>query len=327
MKSSNPICVIATRRGMGDCISFFAFFKTIAKIKKKRIILITHKNTGAKEIFRDQNIFEDIIYLDKIRKNFISNILSYLKIFKLLNSLKKKGINEIIILHQSIKYVLLSRIIGFSLIEAPGQKFQRFFLKNNRVYKSYLSKILHPRDESEILIKKIFNIKKIENNYFTYNKSQKKSFIAIGIASSGYERFWGSKNYIKVINYLSEIGFKKFLLLSGKDQSLVEKKICSSFFKKNISFIKTSSLSLGNIVKYLGRAKLYVGNDTGFSHLAVSYQIPSIILHGDCPPHSYSKFIYPILGKNNIFSPTAIKTITAVKVINKIKYLVNKLSI
>ena len=323
MNTKESICVVAPRSGMGDCISFFAFFKTIAKLTKKKIILITHKNTSAQEVFKDQNIFQKIIYLDNVKKNFIYNLFSYLKIFKLFSLLKTRGVNKVIILHHSIKYVLLSRIIGFDLIEAPGQKFQRFFLKKNRVYKNYLSKVMHPRDESEILIKKIFNIKKIEDNYFLFNESKKKSLVAIGIAASGYEKFWPIENYIKVINYLSQSGFRKFLLLSGKNQNYLERYICNFFFKKKIYFIKTSKLGIKKIIKYLNKIKFYVGNDTGFSHLSVSHKIPSIIIHGDCPPHTYSKLIYPVLGKNNILSRNAIKKIPFIKVKKKIKYLMN----
>jgi heptosyltransferase-2 len=325
MKTKELICVVAPRGGMGDCISFFAFFKTIAKITKKKIILITHKNTSAQEVFKYQNIFHKIIYLDNIKKNFIFNILSYLKIYKLFSLLKTQGVNKVIILHHSIKYVLMSILVGFASIEATGQKLQRFFLTKNRVYKNYSSKVLHPRDESEILIKKIFNINKIEDNYFLFSKSKKKSFVAIGIAASGYEKFWPIDNYVKVINYLNKCGFRKFLLLSGKNQSLLESYISNRFAKKKIYFIKTSNLNIGRIIKYFNKIKFYVGNDTGFSHLSVSHQIPSIIIHGDCPPHSYSSLIYPILGKNNILSQNAIKKISFIKVKKKIKYLINLL--
>lgn len=323
MKTKESICVVAPRGGMGDCISFFAFFKTIAKLTKKKIILITHKNTSAKDVFKYQNIFQEIIYLENVKKNFLYNIFSYIKIFKLFSLLKMQGVNKVIILHHSIKYVLISRMLRFALVEAPGQKLQRIFLTKNRVYKNYSSKVLHPRDENEILVKKIFNINKIEDNYFSFNKSKKKFFAAIGIAASGYEKLWPIENYVKVINYLCECGFRKFLLLSGKNQTLLERDICSAFFKKKIYFVKTSDLDIGEIIKYFNKIKLYVGNDTGFSHLSVSYQIPSIIIHGDCPPHSYSRLIYPILGKNNILSPNAIKKIPFIKVKKKIKYLMN----
>jgi heptosyltransferase-2 len=323
MKTKELICVIAPRGGMGDCISFFALFKTIAKLTKKKIILITHKNTSAQDVFKYQKIFHKIIYLENVKKNFIFNMLSYLKIYKLFSLLKTQGVNKVIILHHSIKYVLMSRLVGFASIEATGQKLQRFFLKKNRVYKNYSSKVLHPRDESEILIKKIFNVNKIEDNYFFFKKSKKKSFVAIGLAASGYEKLWPIENYVTVIDYLFQSGFKNFLLLSGKNQTLLEKDICSIFSKKKIYFVKTSNLDIGKIIKFFNRIKFYVGNDTGFSHLSVSHQIPSIIIHGDCPPHSYSRLIYPILGKNNILTPNTIKKIPFIKVRKKIKYLIN----
>ena len=34
--NKNTICVVAPRKGMGDCISFFGIFKTISKFSKKK---------------------------------------------------------------------------------------------------------------------------------------------------------------------------------------------------------------------------------------------------------------------------------------------------
>ena len=123
----NAICVIAPRKGMGDCVSFFGIFKTINKYSKKKIILVTVENTSAKKIFKHEKIFKKIIYFEQSNKNYFNVILSYLKIFRALSLVKSQGVNEVIILHQSIKYILISKILGFKTIEAPGQKFQRFF--------------------------------------------------------------------------------------------------------------------------------------------------------------------------------------------------------
>ena len=157
----NAICVVAPRKGMGDCISFFGIFKTINKHSKKKIILVTVENTSAKKIFKYEKIFKKIIYFQQSNKNYFSIILSYLKIFRALSMAKSQGANEVIILHQSIKYILISKILGFKTIEAPGQKFQRFFLKKNRVYKNFSSQKLSPIDESKYLVKKIFSFSNI----------------------------------------------------------------------------------------------------------------------------------------------------------------------
>ena len=317
----NAICVVAPRKGMGDCISFFGIFKTINKHSKKKIILVTVENTSAKKIFKYEKIFKKIIYFQQSNKNYFSIILSYLKIFRALSMAKSQGANEVIILHQSIKYILISKILGFKTIEAPGQKFQRFFLKKNRVYKNFSSQKLSPIDESKYLVKKIFSVSNIENNNFIFNLKKTKKYVAIAIATSGPEKFWILENYIRVINYFFKKGFKYFLLLSGKNQSDLESNICNSFNLKNINFIRTGNLTIEKIIPYLKRTKIYFGNDTGFSHLTAAYQIPSLVIYGVCEPfNDYSKFIYPIVPKNKIFTNNSIKKISFTHVKNKIKF-------
>jgi len=321
----NAICVIAPRKGMGDCVSFFGIFKTINKYSKKKIVLVTVENTSAKKIFKHEKIFKKIIYFEQSNKNYFNVILSYLKIFRALSLVKSQGVNEVIILHQSIKYILISKILGFKTIEAPGQKFQRFFLRKNRVYKNFSTQKLSPIDESKYLVKKIFSVSNIENNNFIFNLKKRKKYVAIAIATSGPEKFWTLDNYIRVIDYFFQRGFKYFLLLSGKNQSVLESNICNSFSLKNINFIKTSNLSIERIISYLKKTKIYFGNDTGFSHLSASYQIPSIVIYGDCEPfNDYSKFIYPIVPKDKIFTNDSIKEISFEDVKNKIKIFLDQ---
>jgi heptosyltransferase-2 len=321
----NAICVIAPRKGMGDCVSFFGIFKTINKYSKKKIILVTVENTSAKKIFKHEKIFKKIIYFEQSNKNYFNVILSYLKIFRALSLVKSQGVNEVIILHQSIKYILISKILGFKTIEAPGQKFQRFFLRKNRVYKNFSTQKLSPIDESKYLVKKIFSVPNIENNNFIFNLKKRKKYVAIAIATSGPEKFWTLDNYIRVIDYFFQRGFKYFLLLSGKNQSVLESNICNSFSFKNINFIKTSNLTIEKIIPYLKETKIYFGNDTGFSHLTAGYQIPSIVIYGNCEPfNDYSKFIYPIVPKNKIFTNNSIKKISYEHVKNKIQIFLKK---
>ena len=238
---------------------------------------------------------------------------------------KSQGVNEVIILHQSIKYILISKILGFKTIEAPGQKFQRFFLRKNRVYKNFSTQKLSPIDESKYLVKKIFSVSNIENNNFIFNLKKRKKYVAIAIATSGPEKFWTLDNYIRVIDYFFQRGFKYFLLLSGKNQSVLESNICNSFSLKKINFIRTSNLTIEKIIPYLKETKIYFGNDTGFSHLTAGYQIPSMVIYGDCEPfNDYSKFIYPIVPKNKIFTNNSIKKISYEHVKNKIQIFLKK---
>jgi len=69
--NKSTICVVAPRKGMGDCISFFGIFKTINKYSKKKIILVTVPNTSAKEIFKQEKFLKKLFILIKIIKFFL----------------------------------------------------------------------------------------------------------------------------------------------------------------------------------------------------------------------------------------------------------------
>ncbi len=327
-KKKEYTVVVAPRRGMGDCISFYGIFKTIYKSVGHKLILITHKKTSAKNIFKNNKIFKEIIYLPEKKRSFVYSLKEYFDLTKIFYSLKSCKRNKLFILHGSFKYIITAKIAGFNLIEAIGERFQKFFLRNNkRVYKSFFSKILHPRDASVILIKNIFNLKNIENNYFISNNLKNfdsRKYIGIGLAASGYERFWGKNNFIQVLDFLIKKNFYKFLLLSGKNQANLENDIIKNFNKRKLYFIKTSHLSLSKIIHYLKDVKFYFGNDTGFSHLTVSYRIPSLILHGDAPPQNYSNFIHPIINKKKIISKEAIKKIPYLDAKRNINFLLKK---
>ena len=313
-KNKECIAVVVPRRGMGDCVSFYGIFKTIYKVSGNKLILITHKKTSAKDIYKNNKIFKKIIYIKEKKRGFFYSFNEYINLIKIFYSLKIYHVSKLFVLHGSFKYIITAKISGISLIEAVGEKYQRFFLKNKkRVYKNFFEKVLHPRTASVKLIKGIFNLKNIEDNYFTLNNLKSfnnRKYIAIGLAASGYERFWGKDNFIQVINFLTKKNFYKFILLSGKDQSSLENEIIKNFNQKKLHFIKTSQLSLNKIIYYLKDIKFYFGNDTGFSHLTVSHRIPSLILHGDAPPHDYSKFISPIINKTKIISKNAIMKIS-----------------
>jgi heptosyltransferase-2 len=327
-KNKEYIAVVAPRRGMGDCISFYGIFKTIYKVSGNKLILITHKNTSAKDIYSGNKIFKKIIYLKERNRSFFYFFKEYIDLIKIFNLLKFYHVNKLLVLHKSFKYIITAKISGLSSIEAIGEKYQKFFLNNgNRVYKNFFEKILHPRDSSVRLIKNIYNLKNIEDNYFIPNNPKSfnnRKYIAIGLACSGYARFWGKNNFIRVINFLIKKNFYNFLFLSGKDQSYLENEIIKNFNKKNLHFIKTSQLSLSKIIYYLKNVKFYFGNDTGFSHLTVSYRIPSLILHGDAPKHDYSNFIYPIINKDRVISKNAIFKIKYSDAKKNINFLLKK---
>ena len=142
--------------------------------------------------------------------------------------------------------------------------------------------------------------------------------VGIIIAASGNEKRWSIKNYIKVINYLIDKNFKKFLIISGIDQSK-EELLLKEKFSDKIEMTFTSNKKISDIIPYLKKCKFCVGNDTGFSHLSINLDIETVIIHGDCPPQSYSDLINHIdIDEDIVRSATSIHTITTDKVLKKL---------
>ena len=313
----NNVCVICPRMGMGDLVSFIAHFKTIYKYTNQKLIIITKKTTGAKEIIAGELFCEKIIYLDERKRGFINSFSNLKDFFNLVGLIKNLKCKKVFILHSSKRYVLASLLAGIKDIYSPGYRLQKFFTKKkNSIYNSYFQKSFHPRDESENLLKKVFSIEEIEDNYFYFKNSNKeKRNVLICIACSGDEKQWGYENYLKIIKDLVNIKFLDFCILAGKRQSSIENKIVDSMsIIKNVNISVTSNLSIKEIINLCSNSRFYIGNDTGFSHVAVSLKIPSLIIHGDLPPHNYSDYFNPINPDNNIFTSTSIKNINYSKV-------------
>ena len=288
--------IIAPGKGMGNFISYLSHFRTINKLTGKKLLIFTKQSTSAKLFLSDQNYIQNIIYMSNDKKNF--SLIDKIKFFKnLINNIKKNNINKIFILHPSKKYVIASKLSGVNNIYAPGYRLQNFLIKKkNKFYKSYFDKGLDPREECDQLIKKIFSINNLEENFIDKPyENYKKKYISICIATSGFEKQWGVNKYIKVIEYLSQNNHKNFCILSGKDQGDLEDQIIANFKTKNLNFIKTSSKKLDEIMELLLCSYLYVGNDTGLSHLSVSLRVPSIVIYGDCPAQFYSSYIKAIV--------------------------------
>ena len=318
MSEENNICVISPRMGMGDLVSFIGHFKTIYKQRKKKLIIITKKSTSASEILLNENFFNKTIYLPERKRgllNIFSNIYDFFFLIKLL---KNQPCKDIIILHSSKRYVIASKLSGKRNIYAPGYRFQKFFLNHKeRIYKSFFDKSLHPRDESEELVKKIFSINTIEDNYFeNKNKTNNGKYVLLGFACSGNEKQWGSENYIKILNDLVQLNFKNFCIISGKNQNEIEKNIIDSIKNFPVEIIGTSNKNVKDILDICCDGRFYFGNDTGFSHIAVSLKLPSLIIHGDLPPHDYSPYFNPILPEGNKFTKNSIQKI-AYKTVKK----------
>jgi ADP-heptose:LPS heptosyltransferase len=139
---------------------------------------------------------------------------------------------------------------------------------------------------------------------------KEQSYVLIGIASSGHTRQWGYENHKLIIDHLIKKNYKKFCLLSGKDQADLESKLIKKFSSEEIFIEGTSNLSLKNIFEKAKKGKFYFGHDTGFMYLSSSLNIPAIGLFGEVSPYFYSDNMKSIVPEDEIFGENCIKNIS-----------------
>ena len=318
LKKNNPdwisdhLCVFCPRMGLGDLITSVGLFKTINEETGKKLIIITKESTSGKQYLLDEPYCADVIYLPKHKRgllNFFKNLKDF---FNLVKILKEHNKDEIFILHSSKRYVLAAISAGINKIYAPGLGVQNFFVKkNNSYYGSFFQERVHPRLEGELLVKKIFGIIKTQNNLLVNMRPDKEqSHVLIGIASSGHVRQWGYENHKLIIDYLIKRNYKKFYLLSGKDQVDLENKLIKEFSSEDTFIEGTSNLSLKNIFEKTKKGKFYFGHDTGFMFLSLSLNIPAIGLFGEVSPYFYSDNMKSIVPEDEIFGENCIKNIS-----------------
>ena len=148
--------------------------------------------------------------------------------------------------------------------------------------------------------------------------------VGIIIAASGNEKRWSISNYLEIIKFLKEKNYKKFLIISGLDQEKEEILIKENFIN-DIEITFTSDKKISDVIPYLKRCQFCIGNDTGFAHLSVNLDIETLVIHGDCPPQSYSKLLKHVDIEPDITrSPTSIHTIKTKKVLDELSKLLNR---
>lgn len=316
----NKILVIDPGKGWGHFVSKMYCYKKLAYSLKSKIIFLTKSSTQAKAYLKDTNFCEDVIYFEETKRGFFGIINKIKSTYDLIKLIKSTSCEHCFIFHPSLRYLLAAKLSNIKKIWCLGLRFQSLFIKKKfRLYDNFFSKTIPNDFEAYEFVKKIC---KINNFKFQplYRPSKKtRDLVGIIIAASGFQKRWKIKNYIEIINFLHLKGYENFLIVSGIDQLNDEKIITNYFKKKNIKIITSAEKKINEVIPFLKRCKFSIGNDTGFSHLSINFNIETLVIYGDCSPQYYSSKIVHIDIESNINrSSSSIHTITTNKVLEKL---------
>ena len=149
--------------------------------------------------------------------------------------------------------------------------------------KEFTEKILDTKIDSQ---SKIYCDKNdIEVAKRKFSISDKTKNIVCGISASGHTKRWDVNNYIKLFENLNLKFQCKFFLAGGlNDDDLIKKVTSSSIGNRCTSF---STMKIGETMPIIGACQYYIGNDTGWGHIASGLNLKSLFLFMDSPPLAY----------------------------------------
>ena len=265
------LLLVQVRSGIGDMIlAGLPYIHALSKKFNTKLDLLAKESSKASDLFSEDEHIDEIITLDK-EKDGIGGI------FKLSNELKKRNFDKIFIFNSSLRYNLIARLAGIKSI----YQYPLFRSKDNVVHsaKIFTESITNGivSTEPNLIIKKVD--KNIDKNF---------KHICLGMSASGPTKRWNINNYIRLAEEMAKKTKCKFYIAGGeKDLDLINKFKNSDVGKNCVSFEK---LSIKETLPIIKNCDLYIGNDTGWAHIAVALKVRALTLFMDSPVMAYGRY-------------------------------------
>jgi len=277
------VLVVQQRMGIGDMIIFLPYIHAISKKFQSKVSLLVKRNSRAEELCADDRHVGEIIHLD-INKNDSGKHNGLSGFFKLLEEIKEKDFDKIFIFNSSLRFKLLAKLSGIKFI----YQYPLFLKKNNIVQTA--KKLIENSIKESISTQPILYLdpskkEKIKKKYkFDINFKH----ICIGFSASGPTKRWSIDKYIKLATEINKNKPCKFYLAGGKnDEELFNKILNSSVANNCISF---KDLSILETLPIIQNCDIYIGNDTGWLHIASALNKKCLALFMDTPVLAYGKY-------------------------------------
>jgi ADP-heptose:LPS heptosyltransferase len=117
------------------------------------------------------------------------------------------------------------------------------------------------------------------------NVTKKEQLILLHPGSGGRKKLWSIAGWLDLIVKLSEHDNIKICLIEGPADSHIVQQLCSEV--GSTSLLLANNWPLGKLAALMNLSSLYLGNDSGITHLAAACNIPTIALFGPTDPRTW----------------------------------------
>ena len=271
----NKALIIIKSPGIGDLQILLSNIHHISREIGKPVTVLAQKNTGAEAVFKHDPHVNEVLNLGK--KDF----------FNIIKKIKIKKFTQCYIYSDSVRLYLISKLSGIEKI----YNYPFFSKKGKNFYKTakeFTEKILQKKIDS---VSKIYwDSYDIENTKKKYDIKNNRKNIICGISASGPTKRWDIDNYVKLFKKINSKFPCRFFLAGGPSDEILIQKVQNAVE----NCISLSKLKMDQIIPIIASCSNYIGNDTGFGHLAANLNSKCLMIFTDSPARSYG------LWNNNI---------------------------
>ena len=264
----NKALIIIKSPGIGDLQILLSNIHHISKSIDNPVTVLAQENTRANAIFKHDSHIEEVLNLEK--KEF----------FNIINKIKSRKFSQCYIYSDSFRLYLIAKLSGISKI----YNYPFFSKKGKNFYKTAINhteKVLQKKINS--FSKIYWDKKSIEEAKKNYDIATNVKNIICGISASGPTKCWDINNYINLFQQINLKFTCKFFLAGGSNDKVLIEKVMASV--KNC--VSLSKLNIEEIIPIIASCPTYIGNDTGFGHLAANLNSKCLMLFCDSPPSAY----------------------------------------
>ena len=275
------VLVIQPKIGMGDMVIYLPYIHAISKKYQTSVSILVKENSRANQLLTEDKHIKEILILDRTKNNSGSHD-GFSGFFKLSKDLKLKKYDKVFIFNSSLRYLLISKIAKIKNIS----QYPLFRKKDNIVTSA---KIFTENELNAIVsTEPKLNINQDRIDNAKQNFSNEYKHVCLGISASGPTKRWDINNFIKLCSKINNKIPTKFYLAAGNnDKDLINQLIKSEIGSNCVSF---ENLKISEAMPIIKNCNLYIGNDTGWLHIASALGLKCLALFMDSPVQAYGKY-------------------------------------
>lgn len=273
---------------IGDLLSTTPVFRAIrGTYFKVRLDALVNKQN--KDIAKNNPFIDNIMTYDppwfKRKSRRLIKVREFLRLVK---AIKEQEYDIGIDLRGDLRHIILMFLAGIDYRVGYGITGGGFLLNKEVSYDPKIHQI-----EQNLNLLRAIGIEPgyakseffVSDEYIDFAKSfceknglETKDFIVCIHPGAGYpSKRWLAKKWAKLIDRLNEEFKAKIILVGSKEEKSLSDNINTMLKTKTIDVV--GKTSLGELAALLKKAKLFIGTDSGPSHIASAVDRPSVILY------------------------------------------------